>query len=80
MFERWMMSQFDRLLSVDHFRNVSVRTTDIEMLGAIYIDCGVPVMLGGPIGSETRQRWSYVLRYQLLGWTGYHDIEYCWIA
>ncbi|KAF2572236.1 hypothetical protein F2Q70_00005897 [Brassica cretica] len=40
--------------SVDHFRDVSVRTADIETLGAIYIDCGVPVMLGGPIGSETR--------------------------
>ncbi|KAF3486296.1 hypothetical protein F2Q69_00052974 [Brassica cretica] len=54
MFERWMMSQFDRLLSVDHFRDVSVWTADIETLGAIYIDCGVPVMLGGSIGSETR--------------------------
>ncbi|KAF3550937.1 hypothetical protein DY000_02007722 [Brassica cretica] len=54
MFERWMMSQFDRLLSVDHFRDVSVWNADIEMLGAIYIDCGVPVMLGGPTGSETR--------------------------
>ncbi|KAG5378221.1 hypothetical protein IGI04_026063 [Brassica rapa subsp. trilocularis] len=32
---------------------VSVQTADIETLGAIYIDCGVPVMLGGPIGSET---------------------------
>uniref|UniRef100_A0A0D3APX9 Uncharacterized protein n=1 Tax=Brassica oleracea var. oleracea TaxID=109376 RepID=A0A0D3APX9_BRAOL len=40
--------------SVDHFRDVSVWTADIETLGAIYIDCGVPVMLGGPIGSETR--------------------------
>ena len=40
--------------SVDHFRDVSARTADIETLGAIYIDCGVPVMLGGPIGSETR--------------------------
>ncbi|KAF3575780.1 hypothetical protein DY000_02028440 [Brassica cretica] len=39
---------------VDHFRDVSVRTADIETLGAIYIDCSVPVMLGGPIGSETR--------------------------
>ena len=39
--------------SVDHFRDVSVRTADIETLGTIYIDCGVPVMLGGPIGSET---------------------------
>ncbi|KAF2560643.1 hypothetical protein F2Q70_00018156 [Brassica cretica] len=68
MFERWMMSQFDRLLSVDHFRDVSVRTADIETLGAIYIDCGVPVMLGGPIGSETRQRWSCVLRYH--SWDG----------
>ena len=37
--------------SVDHFRDVSVRTVDIETLGAIYIDCCVPVMLGGPIGS-----------------------------
>ncbi|KAF3558536.1 hypothetical protein F2Q69_00010393 [Brassica cretica] len=35
-------------------RDVSVQTADIETLGAIYIDCGVPVMLGGPIGSETR--------------------------
>ena len=40
--------------SVDHFRDVSVRTADIETLGAIYIDCGVPVMIGGLIGSETR--------------------------
>ncbi|KAF2582989.1 hypothetical protein F2Q68_00004651 [Brassica cretica] len=40
--------------SVDHFRDVSVRTADIETLEAICIDCGVPVMLGGPIGSETR--------------------------
>ncbi|WZZ32131.1 hypothetical protein YC2023_015532 [Brassica napus] len=40
--------------SVDPFRDVSVRTADIETLGAIYIDCCVPVMLGGPIGSETR--------------------------
>ncbi|KAF3535306.1 hypothetical protein F2Q69_00024222 [Brassica cretica] len=68
MFERWMMSQFDRLLSVDHFRHVSARTADIGTLGAIYIDCGVPVMLGGPIGSETRQRWSCVLRYH--SWDG----------
>ncbi|KAF2548436.1 hypothetical protein F2Q70_00020228 [Brassica cretica] len=45
------VSVFD---SVDHFRDVSVRTADIEMLGAIYIDCCVPVMLGVPIGSETR--------------------------
>ncbi|KAF3579359.1 hypothetical protein DY000_02030632 [Brassica cretica] len=50
------------------FRDVSVRTADIETLGAIYIDCGVPVMLGGPIGSETRQRWSCVLRYH--SWCG----------
>ncbi|WZZ71506.1 hypothetical protein YC2023_082876 [Brassica napus] len=54
--------------SVDHFRDVSARTADIETLGAIYIDCGVPVMLGGPIGSETRQRWSCVLRYH--SWDG----------
>ena len=40
--------------SVDHFRDVSVRTADIETLEAIYIDCGVPVMIGGLIGSETR--------------------------
>ena len=38
--------------SVDHFRDVSVRTADIGTLGAIYIDCGVLVILGGPIGSE----------------------------
>ena len=40
--------------SVDSFRDVSVRTADIETLEAIYIDCGVPVMIGGLIGSETR--------------------------
>ena len=38
--------------SVDHFSDVSVRTADIGTLGAIYIDCSVLVMLGGPIGSE----------------------------
>lgn len=55
--------------SVDHFRDVSVRTADIGALGAIYIDCGVLVILGGPIGSENHQRWSCVLRYH--SWDGF---------
>ena len=31
----------------------------------IFIHCGVPLMLGGLICSETRQRWSYVF---LMSW------------
>ena len=38
--------------------DVSVRTADIETLGAIYIHRDVPVILGVPICSETQQRWS----------------------
>ena len=41
---------------VDRFRDVSVRTADIETLGAIYIHRDVPVILGVPIYSKTRQR------------------------
>ena len=46
----------------------------------IYIHCGVPLMLGWLICSETRQRWSYYFMMSSLLWIDCHDLEKCWIS
>ena len=54
--------------SVDHFRDVSVRTADIGCRELFIFNAAYQLFLEESSYSETRQRWSYVLRYH--SWDG----------
>ena len=69
--------QFLALLIISEMCQLGQLAYDVK---TIYILRGVPLMLGGLICSETRQRWSYVFPMSSLRWIGCHDIEECWIV